>query len=89
MFGFILGALAGGLAAWFWRGDIQNYLDQKLPNVRAKAAEQLSAIEQRAEGALGRAKQQIDRIRPADDPSRSHESSSRRSSGSYTQGTGV
>lgn len=87
MFGFILGALAGGLAAWWWRSDIQSYVDQKLPNVRAKAADQLSAIEQRAEDALGRAKQQIDRIRPADDSSRSHESSSRRS-GSYTQGTG-
>ena len=87
MFGFFLGALAGGLAAWWWRGDIQSYVDQKLPNVRAKAADQLSAIEQRAEDALGRAKQQIDRIRPADD--RSHESSSRRPSGSYTQGTGT
>jgi hypothetical protein len=89
MFGFILGALAGGLAAWWWRGDIQNYVDQKLPNVRTKAAEQLSAIEQRAEDALGRAKQQIDRIRPAEDSSRSHESSTRRPSGSYTQGTGT
>jgi hypothetical protein len=83
MFGFILGALAGGLAAWWWRNDIQTYVDSKLPNVRTKAAEQLSALEQRAEGALGRARQQIDRIRPAD------ESSSRRSSGSYTHGTGV
>jgi len=88
MFGFILGALAGGLAAWWWRGDIQHYVDQKLPNVRTKAAEQLSAIEQRAEDALGRAKQQIDRIRPADDSSRSHEST-RRPAGSYTQGTGT
>jgi hypothetical protein len=83
MFGFILGALAGGLAAWWWRNDIQTYVDSKLPNVRTKAAEQLSALEQRAEGALGRARQQIDRIRPAG------ESSSRRSSGSYTHGTGV
>jgi hypothetical protein len=89
MFGFILGALAGGLAAWYWRGDIQSYVDNKLPNVRQKAAEQLSAIEQRAEDALGRARQQIDRIRPADDSTRSHESSPRRPSGSYTQGTGV
>ena len=88
MFGFILGALAGGVAAWWWRGDIQSYVDNKLPNVRQKAAEQLSAIEQKAEDALGRAKQQIDRIRPADDASRSHESA-RRQSGTYTQGTGV
>ena len=84
MFGFILGALAGGLAAWWWRGDIQTYVDTKLPNIRAKAADQLSAIEHKAEDALGRARQQIDRIRPTDESSRAHES--RRSSGSYTQG---
>jgi hypothetical protein len=89
MFGFILGALAGGLAAWWWRSDIQAYVDNKLPNVRQKAAEQLSAIEQRAEDALGRARQQIDRIRPADESARSHETPTRRPSGSYTQGTGV
>jgi hypothetical protein len=83
MFGFILGALAGGLAAWWWRDDIQRYMEEKLPNVRAKAADQLSSLEQRAEDALTRARHQIDRIRPAD------QSSPRRSSGSYTQGTGV
>ena len=83
MFGFILGAVAGGLAAWWWRNDIQRYMEKKLPNVRAKAADQLSSLEQRAEDAVSRARHQIDRIRPADEPS------SRRSSGSYTQGTGV
>jgi hypothetical protein len=84
MFGFILGAVAGGLAAWWWRNDIQHYVDEKLPNVRSKAAERLSSLEQRAEDALGRARHQIDRIRPGD------ETSSRRTSGSsYTHGTGV
>jgi hypothetical protein len=83
MFQFILGAVVGGLAAWWWRSDIQHYMDEQIPNVRAKAAEQLSSLEQRAEDALGRARQQIDRIRPAD------ETSSRRSPGSYTPGTGV
>ena len=84
MFQFILGALAGGLAAWWWRQDIQRVVDEKLPNVRSKAADQLSSLEQRAEDALGRARQQIDRIRPGD------ETTSRRSSGSsYTHGTGV
>ena len=83
MFGFILGALTGGLAAWWWRNDIQAFVDRKIPNVRAKTAEQLSALEQKAEDALSRARHQIDRIRPADEPS------ARRSSGSHTQGTGV
>ena len=84
MFQFILGALAGGLAAWWWRQDIQRVVDERLPNMRSKAADQLSSLEQRAEDALGRARQQIDRIRPGE------ETTSRRSSGSsYTQGTGV
>ena len=66
MFGFILGAVAGGAAAWWWRNEIQGYVDKTLPNVRAKAADQLSSLEHRAEEALGRAKHQIDRIRPED-----------------------
>ena len=85
MFGFIFGAVAGGFAAWYWRNDIQRYVEQTLPNVRAKAADQLSSLEQRAEDALGRAKSQIDRIRPED----SGRMRSAGSSGSYTHGTGV
>jgi hypothetical protein len=70
MFGFIFGAVVGGLAAWWWRNDIQRYVDQTLPNVRAKAADQLSSLEQRAEDALTRAKGQIDRIRPEEHSTR-------------------
>ena len=88
MFQFILGALAGGLAAWWWRSDLQNYVDKKLPDVREKAADRLTALEQRAEEALGRARQQIDRMRPAGEH-RTSDVSSSRPTGSYTQGTGV
>jgi ElaB/YqjD/DUF883 family membrane-anchored ribosome-binding protein len=87
MFQFILGALAGGVAAWWWRNDIQRYVERTLPNVRHKAAEQLSSLEQRAEDALGRARQQIDRLRPEERQSRMHSTGQ---TGSYTQhGTGV
>jgi hypothetical protein len=89
MMGFILGAVAGGLAAWWWRGDIQNYVEQRLPQVRAQAADRLSAIEQRAEEALGKAKDKIERIRPTDESSRGREMTSSRQPGNYTQGTGV
>ena len=44
MFQFILGALAGGVAAWWWRNDIQRYIEQTLPNVRAKAHDQLEGF---------------------------------------------
>jgi hypothetical protein len=65
MFQFILGAIAGGAAAWWWRKDIQNYMEEKLPDMRHKAADRLAAIENRAEEALGRAKSSIERMRPA------------------------
>lgn len=89
MIQFILGALAGGVAAWWWRGDIQNYVEQRLPKVRRQAADRLSAIEQRAEEALGRAKDKIERIRPSDEAAHSREMSAGRQPGNYTQGTGV
>ena len=88
MFAFILGALSGGLATWWWRGDIQQYVDQKYPQVREKAADRLAALEQRAEGALGKARQQIDRIRTGSDR-QAHDATSSRSTGSYTHGTGT
>jgi hypothetical protein len=85
MIQFILGAVAGGLAAWWWRGDIQNYVDQTLPNMREKTADRLAAIEQRAEEALSRARNQIDRMRPSGDQ-RSRDTAGSRSSGTYSQG---
>jgi hypothetical protein len=98
MFQFILGAIAGGVAAWWYRNDIQNYMDDKLPNVRHKAADRLAAIETRAEEALGRAKSSIDRMRPASgsggstpgsEQSRTRDiSSSTRTGSGYTPGTG-
>ena len=92
MFQFILGALAGGVAAWWWRGDIQTYVEKKLPDVREKTADRLAALEHRAEEALSRARAQIDRMRPPG-AHREHETreitSSTRPTGSYTQGTGI
>ena len=88
MIQFVLGALAGGLAAWWWRRDIQTYMEETLPNVREKTADRLAALEHRAEEALSRAKQQIDRMRPAGDE-RPRDTSGNRPSSSYTQGTGV
>jgi hypothetical protein len=85
---FIFGALAGGVAAWWWRRDIQTYMDEKLPDMRGKAADRLAAIEQRAEEALGRAKSTIDRMRPGGDQ-QSRTTTTGRSGTGYSQGTGV
>ena len=84
---FIFGALAGGVAAWWWRRDIQTYMDEKLPDMRGKAADRLAAIEQRAEEALGRAKSTIDRMRPGGD--QQSRTTTGRSGTGYSQGTGV
>jgi hypothetical protein len=90
MIQFLLGALAGGFAAWWWRRDIQSYMEEKLPDVRTKAADRLSALEQKAQDALNRARHQIDRMRPAGhEGTRAGEMSSNRPTGTYTQGTGV
>ncbi len=88
MFGFILGAVAGGLAAWWWRGDIQNYMDKRLPEVRDKAADRLTAIEERAEGALKTAREKIDRMRGTEMRAGQQQGTTGRPT-SYTQGTGT
>jgi hypothetical protein len=56
MIQFILGALAGGVAAWYWRQDIEGYVSEKVPSLRAKAAESLEAIEKRTEDMMDKAK---------------------------------
>jgi hypothetical protein len=55
MKGFLAGAITGGLVVWFWKDDIQAYLDQKTRTVRTRAADGLQAVEEAAEGALDRA----------------------------------
>ena len=90
MFTFILGALSGGLAAWWWRGEIQKYVEKTLPNVREKTADSLTAIEQRAEEALGKAREQIDRIRATGTEGAGEKrEASTRAAGNYTHGTGT
>jgi hypothetical protein len=88
MFAFILGALSGSFATWWWRSDIQQYVDQKYPQVRVKAADRLAALERRAEDALGKARHKIDRMRSGVEH-HAHDVTSTRPSGSYTSGTGT
>jgi hypothetical protein len=44
MFQFIIGALAGGFAAWYWRQDIEGYVNDKVPSLRVKAAEAKTGV---------------------------------------------
>lgn len=52
---FLLGAIAGGLAVWIWRDDIEAYLDQQTRTVRTRAADRVHAVEETAEQVMDRA----------------------------------
>jgi len=59
MVGFVLGTLAGGLAAWYWQDQIRIFADRKTRGVRNGAADTLRAVEKRAEDVLDRTKGQL------------------------------
>jgi hypothetical protein len=57
--GFILGAVAGGLAVWKWRDSIREYLKQNAEPARSKADDLLGTVQQRSEHLLDRAKERV------------------------------
>jgi hypothetical protein len=60
MFGLLFGALAGGLAAYYWHDNIREYMSSRVPDLRQRAAEGLGTLGERAGGALDRARARID-----------------------------
>ena len=73
---FIMGAIAGGIAVWVWRDELQKFLEQRTRGVRVKAADQLQMAQEATESALDAAKEEIssrlqsgqDAMRPSEDP---------------------
>ena len=59
MIRLIIGALAGGLAMWFWGEEIREYADSKTRDVRDKAAQKLQSVEDKAGEVLDMAKEQV------------------------------
>ena len=53
--GFLAGVVTGGLIVWFFRDDIQTYLDEQSRLARVRAADGLHAVEETAERAFDRA----------------------------------
>jgi hypothetical protein len=53
--GFLAGLVTGGLIVWFFRDDIQAYLDEQARLAREGAANRLHAVEETAERAFDRA----------------------------------
>ena|ERR687891_1776857 len=60
MLGFLLGAIVGGLAGYYWREDIRDYASNRIPDLRRRAADGLGTLGERASGALDRARSRID-----------------------------
>jgi hypothetical protein len=53
--GFLAGVVTGGLIVWFFRDDIQAYLDEQSRLARVRAADGLHAVEETAERVFDRA----------------------------------
>jgi hypothetical protein len=60
MLGFLLGAVAGGLATYYWRDNIRSYMSDRVPQYRDRAADGLGTLGERASGALVRARARLD-----------------------------
>jgi hypothetical protein len=55
MRGFFAGMLTGGLIVWFFRDDIQAYLDEQARLARVRTADRLHSVEETAERVFDRA----------------------------------
>jgi len=51
---FVLGAVVGAAAVWLWGRDMEEYVEGRTRGVRAKAAEGLRVVEEKAERVLDR-----------------------------------
>jgi hypothetical protein len=60
MFGFLIGALAGVWAGYYWRENIRHYMSEGVPELRDRAADSLGTFGDRASGAMDRARARID-----------------------------
>jgi hypothetical protein len=60
MLGFLLGAVAGGIATYYWRDTIRTYMSDRVPEMRDRAADGLGTLGDRAGGALSRARARLD-----------------------------
>jgi ElaB/YqjD/DUF883 family membrane-anchored ribosome-binding protein len=56
---FVMGALAGGLAVWFWGDELRRLAGANTRDVRAKAADKLQAVKEKAQDVLDRTKEQV------------------------------
>jgi hypothetical protein len=60
MLGFVLGAVGGGIAVYYWRDNIREYMASRVPELRERAADRLGVLGGRADRALDQARSRID-----------------------------
>jgi len=56
---FVIGALAGGLAVWFWGDKLRQLADLKTRDMREMAADQLQSAGQKTTEVFDRTRDQI------------------------------
>ena len=59
MFRFVLGALVGGLAVWYWGKEIREYAENRTTGVRRSAAKMIRTVGKKAEDVLDTTKEQV------------------------------
>jgi hypothetical protein len=62
MLGFLVGAIVGGIASYYWREKIHDYASTGVPDLRKRAADSLGRVGQRASDALDRARSGVDAV---------------------------
>lgn len=56
---FAVGVMAGGIVAWLWGRQIQDYADTHTRDIRERAADGLRSVQETADGALEGARGRI------------------------------
>lgn len=65
MFRFVLGALVGGLAVWYWGEEIREYAESRTLGVRKSAANVIRTVGKKAEDVLDQTKEQVSNVSQA------------------------
>ena len=60
MFGFVVGAIAGSVAAYYWHDRLTKYMKHDVSDLRGRAADRLGDLGDRAGTALDRARSSIE-----------------------------
>jgi hypothetical protein len=54
MLGFLFGAVAGALAATYWRSDLKKLRDDRMPDLRQRAADKVEGAERAIVDTVGK-----------------------------------